>query len=51
MLYYCIESLVQKLQQQGVVVKLEKYGSDPAPIAANHEGNNVDVWGYFRRFG
>lgn len=32
MLYQCLESLVTKIQQPGVVINLEKYGNDP-PIS------------------
>lgn len=29
MLAMCVESVVQKLQQQGIVLRFEKYGPDP----------------------
>lgn len=29
MLAICVESIVQKLQQQGIVLRFEKYGPDP----------------------
>jgi hypothetical protein len=38
MLLFCIESIVQKLQQHGVMVRFENYGNiDPA---LNHQGTN-----------
>lgn len=28
----CVEMIIQKIQMNGVMIKLEKYGSDPAPV-------------------
>ncbi|VDM95646.1 unnamed protein product [Thelazia callipaeda] len=38
MLSLCVESVVQKLQQQGTVLHFEKYGSDPQPNIGRTNG-------------
>ena len=32
MLSACVEMIVQKIQMNGVLIKLEKYGPDPLPV-------------------
>uniref|UniRef100_A0A158R5X2 VWFA domain-containing protein n=1 Tax=Syphacia muris TaxID=451379 RepID=A0A158R5X2_9BILA len=38
----CIESIVQKIQQLGVLVHFEKVGSDPMPIIADKSNGGVE---------
>uniref|UniRef100_A0A915E474 VWFA domain-containing protein n=1 Tax=Ditylenchus dipsaci TaxID=166011 RepID=A0A915E474_9BILA len=43
LLSFCIDSILQKIQYIGVLVRLEKHGPDPLPVSINQPISGVEV--------